>query len=409
MKLKLIFFIQLLFLFAFLRLYSAENCEKQFSQIARVRYQQNLLTLREQKLSSTKKTNLLQDKFGEDWQLFFSTSTKLDLSFTDLDDSELALILKHAPQVNNLILASNPRLTKEGIVHALNNVKPLTGLNLYDTFDTQDTIIDLIIQKHSSLEKLNLDRVSGKELLKLTSLKNLHTLNVTNSLVARTEEMLSSNAPYMTVEDILEFIKNRPSALKKLVLPDFIRLNYHPVLRSADETGLSLYFRPVFHNISFSGDPQDVYDGDTPSISLPWDQVSAFFGGKMKIRIRGIDTPEMKTNDKYEKIGAIAAMHFAYDFLMSAQRIDFNEVDYGKYGGRLLAYVDIIKRSDGKKYSLTQELLAHGFGPDYEGERKLSVDDPDFWKKHYEANKTVIDKWYTITPEITKKKYGQNN
>ena len=178
MKLKLIFFIQLLFLFAFLRLYSAENCEKQFSQIARVRYQQNLLTLREQKLSSTKKTNLLQDKFGEDWQLFFSTSTKLDLSFTDLDDSELALILKHAPQVNNLILASNPRLTKEGIVHALNNVKPLTGLNLYDTFDTQDTIIDLIIQKHSSLEKLNLDRVSGKELLKLTSLKNLHTLNL---------------------------------------------------------------------------------------------------------------------------------------------------------------------------------------------------------------------------------------
>ena len=117
----------------------------------------------------------------------------------------------------------------------------------------------------------------------------------------------------------------------------------------------------------------------------------------------------IKLNDKYEKIGAIAAMHFAYDFLMSAQRIDFNEVDYGKYGGRLLAYVDIIKRSDGKKYSLTQELLAHGFGPDYEGERKLSVDDPDFWKKHYEANKTVIDKWYTITPEITKKKYGQNN
>ena len=108
------------------------------------------------------------------------------------------------------------------------------------------------------------------------------------------------------------------------------------------------------------------YDGDTCTFTLPG--VHPFFGEKISVRIRGIDTPEIRGKCEAEKQQAKAARDFLRNLLRDAQRIDLVDAERGKYF-RIIATVQadgvdvvplMIERGMGRAYQV--ELLKEAIG-----------------------------------------------
>ena len=103
------------------------------------------------------------------------------------------------------------------------------------------------------------------------------------------------------------------------------------------------------------------YDGDTcyviaPSLPVPLQ--------KMSVRILGIDTPEIRGKCEEEKKLALEARAFANKMFRDAETIEFANLDWDKYGGRVLADVYI----DGKSYR--DEIINTGLARPYDGGTK---------------------------------------
>ncbi len=69
------------------------------------------------------------------------------------------------------------------------------------------------------------------------------------------------------------------------------------------------------------------YDGDTCTFTIPG--VHPFFGEKISVRIRGIDTPEIRGKCAVEKRKAKAARDFLRNLLRNVSRIDLVEAERG--------------------------------------------------------------------------------
>ncbi len=82
---------------------------------------------------------------------------------------------------------------------------------------------------------------------------------------------------------------------------------------------------PSFENVAWLG----CYDGDTCKFTLPG--IHPFFGEKISVRIRGIDTPEIWGKCPTEKRKAKAARDYLRNLLRSANRIDLVNAERGKY------------------------------------------------------------------------------
>jgi len=105
------------------------------------------------------------------------------------------------------------------------------------------------------------------------------------------------------------------------------------------------------------------YDGDTCYITvsaLPKELQT------MSIRILGIDTPEIRGECEYEKELATKAKMFANTAFRSASKIELKNIDWDKYGGRILADVYL----DGELYS--QKLINANLAKPYFGDKKES-------------------------------------
>jgi len=103
------------------------------------------------------------------------------------------------------------------------------------------------------------------------------------------------------------------------------------------------------------------YDGDTCYINanfLP-EPLS-----KMSIRILGIDTPEIRGKCDEEKELALKAREFANKVFREAKLIEYKDLDWDKYGGRLLTNVYL----DGKLYS--KMIIDAGLARPYDGGTK---------------------------------------
>ena len=101
-----------------------------------------------------------------------------------------------------------------------------------------------------------------------------------------------------------------------------------------------------------------VYDGDTFFVDI--EGVHPLLGDEMGIRVRGVDTPEIRGKCDKEKELAQAARRFAEDALLGATRIDLLDVERGKYF-RIVADVSV----DG--VNLAQLLINNGLGVPYDG------------------------------------------
>lgn len=104
-----------------------------------------------------------------------------------------------------------------------------------------------------------------------------------------------------------------------------------------------------------------VYDGDTFKVNIPqWPDV---IGYRIPIRIKGIDTPEMRGKCKHEVTLAREAKQFTVTQLRQANLIELKEVSRGKFF-RLIAEVFV----DGE--SLGDLLLQHKLAVPYNSKAK---------------------------------------
>ena len=105
------------------------------------------------------------------------------------------------------------------------------------------------------------------------------------------------------------------------------------------------------------------YDGDTCYVIAPTLPESL---QKMSVRILGIDTPEMRAECAEEKKLALKGREFANKMFRSAEKIEFDNLKWDKYGGRVLVDVYL----DGKSYK--EEIINAGLARPYDGGTKES-------------------------------------
>ena len=103
----------------------------------------------------------------------------------------------------------------------------------------------------------------------------------------------------------------------------------------------------------------EVYDGDTFKIDLQG--LHPLFGDKLPIRVKGIDTPEIRGTSDEVKALAVQARELTENTLKGAERIELRNPERGKYF-RVVAEVWV----DGK--ALAGMLKEKGLAKDYDGE-----------------------------------------
>ena len=113
----------------------------------------------------------------------------------------------------------------------------------------------------------------------------------------------------------------------------------------------------VFNNVSIAS----VYDGDTFKINLNCSL--AVYCEKVPVRVRGVDTPEIKGKTEREKKLAQKAKEFTKNFL-NKEPINLSNCSRDKYF-RLLCDV---KNGQGK--DLARELIKNDLGYSYDGGTK---------------------------------------
>ena len=107
-----------------------------------------------------------------------------------------------------------------------------------------------------------------------------------------------------------------------------------------------------------------VIDGDTVAVDASADLPHEL--ADLKVRLRGVDTPEKGYRAKCaaERAAGEAATAFTRAEVSRAERIAVRDPDWGKWGGRVIADVML----DGR--SLTAALIATGHGRAYTGGRR---------------------------------------
>ena len=114
-----------------------------------------------------------------------------------------------------------------------------------------------------------------------------------------------------------------------------------------------------------------VYDGDTITIIYENESDKKVYKGS--VRLRGIDTPELRTKNKNEKEIALKAKKEMVE-LVFKKYIKLKNIDYDKYG-RILADIYV------KNINISEYLINKRLGVKYDGGTKNI---PTDWKKYYE-------------------------
>lgn len=107
------------------------------------------------------------------------------------------------------------------------------------------------------------------------------------------------------------------------------------------------------------------YDADTLTVDIP--ELHPLVGKNMKIRVSGVDTPELRTKNKCEKEKARFAKKLVHNILKNAKKIHLLNVKRGKYF-RIVADVE----ADGRP--LGDYLMKNGLGYPYQGGTKQKID-----------------------------------
>ncbi len=103
-----------------------------------------------------------------------------------------------------------------------------------------------------------------------------------------------------------------------------------------------------------------VYDGDTLTVDAePWPGLTA----RTKVRVAGVDTPEIRGKCQREKDLAVRARDFVRATV--GARVRLTDVRLGKYAGRVVADVWV------NEQKLSDLLIAEDLGRPYHGGRRV--------------------------------------
>jgi endonuclease YncB( thermonuclease family) len=112
-----------------------------------------------------------------------------------------------------------------------------------------------------------------------------------------------------------------------------------------------------------------VYDGDTITVNIP--NIHPLIGQNINIRIKGVDTPEIRTSDSCEKEKAIVARDYVKGVLMQAKDIRLTEISKGKY-------FRIVGNVIADDVSIADQLLNKKLAYRYTGGKKPKINWCDF-------------------------------
>lgn len=102
-----------------------------------------------------------------------------------------------------------------------------------------------------------------------------------------------------------------------------------------------------------------VIDGDTLLVlARPWPQQTI----EVYVRLRGIDTPELKARCAEGRQAAEQARHLLEDMASSSPKVSLTKIAADKYFGRIVADVAL---ADGRNPA--QEMMMAGFAKTYSG------------------------------------------
>ena len=121
-----------------------------------------------------------------------------------------------------------------------------------------------------------------------------------------------------------------------------------------------LFSKSIYKSVSIDK-VTSVYDGDTFHVDIK--NYPAIIGKNIAIRVKGVDTPEIRGKCKQEKELALKAKQFTKQFLLNAKSIKLKNLQRGKYF-KILADV-----YDGK-VSLSKSLIDANLGIVYNGGHK---------------------------------------
>ena len=107
-----------------------------------------------------------------------------------------------------------------------------------------------------------------------------------------------------------------------------------------------------------------VYDGDTFKVNLRCKKTVVCKG--ISVRVRGIDTPELKTKNPKEKQKALAAKIFTQQVLFE-KKITLKNCQRDKYF-RLLC--DVFVKNKKEEINLAKSLLSSGLAVEYDSKTK---------------------------------------
>ncbi len=126
-----------------------------------------------------------------------------------------------------------------------------------------------------------------------------------------------------------------------------------PVIQSAQA-------KELFTGV-ISADVIEIYDGDTIKV-----KAQIWLGQSVitRIRLRGIDTPEIRSSCAGETAMAVRAREYL-KFLIGSKTVILKNLQYGKYAGRVIADVYIDTRM-----SLSEALIERGLAVIYTGGKR---------------------------------------
>lgn len=126
----------------------------------------------------------------------------------------------------------------------------------------------------------------------------------------------------------------------------------------------------LVHSWALRATLKSCYDGDTVKVDIedPQGCIPEVFSKDLSVRVKGVDTPEIRAQCRLEKCLALKAKTFTEDQLAWAQ-ISFENEERDKYF-RLLADIRYQNPGNTQWKTLSTELIKAGLGVSYFGSTK---------------------------------------
>lgn len=322
-------------------------------------------------------TYRLNQRFG-DWRgkLEDVGRKTLELGWSGVTNPELAVVAKNLGKTAKVSLGYNPQLSQGGLERFLKEAPPLRELDLRLAGAKPRNLLPTLLEHQPGLKYLAISGITESDLEKLKGFTELTELDLRESRLDAHDWPWSSR---LNVPDLVLFLKDPPPKLKKITLPFLTESQRDTLKAAASNNGIEIAEEmPTVRVKLRSQDLDSLYDGDSPFVIFP---DGAGYQGKQELRLEGIDTAEMKSEEPHAYAMAVAAKLRLSEVLIPAKEILVTVMRKDKFGGRLDAQV----LADG--VHVNRLLLDEGLAEPFDGTGDRTLTD---WKAKFRDNRIRV-------------------